>query len=63
MDLDSEVQYIKGIGPQRFQGFKKLGINKVSDLLLFFPIQYQDRTLITPIEESFSIPQVCIFGK
>ena len=37
MQMDSEVQYIKGIGPKRAQALLKLGIKNAGDLLTFFP--------------------------
>lgn len=63
MKIEDEVQFIKGIGPKRAQGFLKLGIKYLSDLLLFFPIQYQDRTSTVPISQLFSNSQACIFGR
>ncbi|MDR1952727.1 MAG: ATP-dependent DNA helicase RecG [Elusimicrobiota bacterium] len=63
MDLESGVQYLKGIGPKKALGFEKLGIKTIADLLLFFPIQYQDRAKIQPISDIvFDLP-VCIFGR
>lgn len=39
LNLDSNIQYLKGIGPKRAQAFAKLGIENIVDLLTFFPIQ------------------------
>lgn len=60
IQLGSEVQYIKGIGPKRARALLKLGIRSAGDLLTFFPCQYQDRTIITPISDAYKQPQCCI---
>ena len=44
MDLQSPVQYVKGVGPQRAEALRKLGIATVEDLLLHVPMRYEDRT-------------------
>ncbi|MCL1971426.1 MAG: ATP-dependent DNA helicase RecG [Endomicrobia bacterium] len=63
IQLDSEVQYIKGIGPKRAQALAKLGIKNAGDLLTFFPSQYQDRTRAVPISNAYKLPQCCIRGR
>jgi ATP-dependent DNA helicase RecG len=49
--LDTPVQYVKGVGPQRAQLLKKLDILTVYDLLYFAPRRYEDRTQITKISQ------------
>jgi ATP-dependent DNA helicase RecG len=41
--LDSEVQFIKGVGPRRAELLKSRNIRTVEDLLLHLPKSYQDR--------------------
>ena len=53
LNLDSEIQYLNGIGPKRAQAFAKLGIKAVGDFLTFFPAQYQDRTKIISIRDIY----------
>ncbi|HDY67237.1 MAG TPA: ATP-dependent DNA helicase RecG [Candidatus Scalindua sp.] len=48
-DLDKSIQYIKGVGPKRYQTLKRLGIHTVKDLLYYFPRTYQDRSQIEKI--------------
>ncbi|MFQ5714791.1 MAG: ATP-dependent DNA helicase RecG [Candidatus Scalinduaceae bacterium] len=48
-DLDKSIQYIKGVGPKRFQTLKRLGIHTPRDLLYYFPRTYQDRSQIEKI--------------
>lgn len=45
-NLDQPVQYLKSVGPKRAESFSKIGINKVRDLLFYFPTRYLDRTTI-----------------
>ena len=42
--LDTEVQYVKGVGPRRAQQFADQGIRTVDDLLCHLPFRYEDRT-------------------
>lgn len=42
-DLTTDIQYIKGIGPQRAKALAKLGIFTLRDLLSWFPRRYDDR--------------------
>lgn len=45
LQLDSNIEYLKGVGPQRADVLKKeLGIFTCRDLLLHFPFRYIDRT-------------------
>jgi ATP-dependent DNA helicase RecG len=49
--FESEVQFLKGVGPRRAQQLAKLEIKKVGDLLFHFPVRYEDRRDILPIEK------------
>lgn len=45
MPLDTAIEYLKGVGPQRAEVLKKeLGIFTFGDLLFHFPFRYIDRT-------------------
>lgn len=44
VNLESSVQYIKGVGPKRASKFKKLNINNIRDLFYFIPRDYEDTT-------------------
>lgn len=37
------LQYLKGVGPVRFEILKKLDLNTVEDILNYFPRDYEDR--------------------
>ena len=51
IDLKQNIQYIKGIGPNRAKLFNLLGIYTVEDLINYYPRTYQDRTNIKKIED------------
>ena len=47
MDVEQDIQYLKGIGPKKAQLLKKLGICRIFDLLVHFPRGYEDQSCIT----------------
>ncbi|MDR1522638.1 MAG: ATP-dependent DNA helicase RecG [Endomicrobium sp.] len=64
LNIESSIQYLKGIGSKRAYSFSKLGVNSLYDLLSFFPSAYQDRTRTVPVENLiYNNHQGCIFVK
>src|SRR5215467_2956172 len=47
--LDSDVQFVKGVGPRRAALLGSRGIRTVEDLLLHIPKSYQDRASFIPL--------------
>ena len=43
MNLDTPLQYLKGVGPRRAADLQRVGLSTVEDLLYRFPIRYEDR--------------------
>ncbi len=43
-NLAKNLQYLKGVGPQRAKQFANIGISTVEDLLKYFPRRYEIRT-------------------
>jgi ATP-dependent DNA helicase RecG len=43
LQLDTPIQYCKGIGPKRAEVLKKIGISTIEDALSYFPWRYEDR--------------------
>lgn len=43
MDLQTPLQYLKGVGPRRAADLQRVGLHTVEDLLYRFPIRYEDR--------------------
>ncbi len=62
--LDTPIEYLKGIGPQRAEVLKKeLGIFLYRDLLTYYPFRYVDRTQIHSIRDiSEDLPSVQLRG-
>ena len=42
MNLHQPLSVLPGIGPKSAEKYKKLGIETVEDLLLYFPFRYED---------------------
>ena len=63
--LETPIEYLKGVGPQRGDLLRKeLGIHKYADLLNLFPNRYIDRTRYYKINElQNSNSEVQIVGK
>jgi ATP-dependent DNA helicase RecG len=45
--LDSEVKYLKGVGPKRAELLAKLGIRTIGDLFYYYPIRPEDRSQLS----------------
>ena len=43
IDLNKDIQFIKGVGPSRVKLLNKLGITNLEDLITYYPRQYEDR--------------------
>jgi ATP-dependent DNA helicase RecG len=50
--LDTEVQWLKGIGPKGAMVLAKLGIKTVRDVLWHFPRRMEDRSKLPPISQA-----------
>ena len=44
IDLEKDVKYIKGVGPNRVKLLNKLGIFTLKDLMTYYPRTYEDRS-------------------
>ena len=51
MELEQDIQYLKGIGPKKAQLLNNLGIHRIFDLLTHFPRGYEDQSTITTISD------------
>lgn len=47
--LDTEIQYLKGVGPKLAPLFSKVGIKTVRDVLYHLPRRYEDRSHLPPM--------------
>ena len=49
--LDTDIQFIKGVGETRKKYFEKLGIFTLRDLIMNFPRGYEDRRTVKRVSE------------
>jgi len=49
MELDKEVQFVKGVGPNRAMLLRRLQIGTLEDLITYYPREYEDRGKVMPI--------------
>lgn len=61
--LDTPVQYLKGVGPKLAKKFNKLDVRTIEDLIYYFPRDYEDRSVATPIGELEPGTNVIIKGE
>ncbi|PTT76458.1 MULTISPECIES: ATP-dependent DNA helicase RecG [unclassified Chryseobacterium] len=52
MNLETSIEYVKGIGPEKAKLIKSvLGISTVEDLLNFYPLRYLDKSKVHKISQ------------
>ena len=51
MNLEKDIQYIKGVGPTRAKLLNKIGIYNLKDLITYFPREHEDRGKVKNISE------------
>ena len=62
LHLDSNIQFLKGVGPIRSNGLKRIGIETIKDLLYYLPRRYLDRTNLQLIKNTKIGDEVVIIG-
>lgn len=62
-DLNNDIKYVKGVGPNRAKLFNNLGINTVQDLITYYPREHEDRSIPTPIIELIDQEEALIEAK
>ena len=63
MELESPVQFVKGVGPQRAEALAKLGVKTALDLLLHLPMRYEDRREFVRVAELRPGMRVAVSGE
>ena len=63
INLNSEVQFLKGVGPRRAMILSGVGVNTVRDLLYYLPRRYIDRSMIVPIGSLKANMTATVIGK
>lgn len=61
--LNTEIQYLKGVGPKLAMTLKKLKLETVRDVLDYFPRRYEDRRNLPPIMMARAGDQCSIRGR
>ena len=51
IDLNKQVQFVKGVGPNRVKLLNKLNIYTLRDLITYFPRNHEDRSIAKKIAE------------
>jgi ATP-dependent DNA helicase RecG len=49
LELDTPVQYVKGVGPRRAEQLEALGVETLEDLMMYFPRRFDLRKQVQPI--------------
>ena len=62
MDLNKDVKYVKGVGPNRVKLLNKLGIFTLKDLISYYPRTYEDRSKPKSIIECVDGEEALIEG-
>lgn len=52
IDLNQDVKYVKGVGPNRVKLLNKLNIYTLKDLITYYPIEHEDRSKATKIADA-----------
>ncbi len=60
VQLDTRIQFLKGVGETRAKTFGKQNIYSISDLLRNYPRAYEDWNSVTPIRDVAINENVCI---
>lgn len=52
IDLNQDVKYVKGVGPNRVKLLNKLNIYTLKDLITYYPREHEDRSKSTKIADA-----------
>jgi ATP-dependent DNA helicase RecG len=63
LELDTPVQFLKGVGPRRAAQFARMGVRTVEDLVYHTPHRYLDATTVMPIAKARVGTEVTIVGR
>ena len=59
-ELNKEIQYIKGVGPNRVKLLNNINIYNLKDLITYYPRDYEDRNKPVKIAEAIDGEEVLI---
>lgn len=52
IDLNQDVKYVKGVGPNRVKLLNKLNIYTLKELITYYPREHEDRSKVTLIADA-----------
>ncbi|MCO6458132.1 MAG: ATP-dependent DNA helicase RecG [Pirellulaceae bacterium] len=61
-DLTTPVQFLKGVGPQRGELLRRLGLRTARDVLFSFPRDYREMGQLVPVEALREGQPACVQG-
>ena len=61
--FETNIQYLKGVGPKKAQLYHKLGVDTVGSLLRDFPRGYLDLSHPVPVVEAPFDRPCCVLGR
>ncbi len=50
-ELQTPIQYVRGVGPHRAEALEKIGLHNIVDLLFNFPRDYENFSQLQPVSE------------
>nr|WP_196594942.1 ATP-dependent DNA helicase RecG [Pectinatus sottacetonis] len=63
MDIEKNIQYLKGVGPKKAYALGRLGIKNIYDLITYYPKRYNDQSEIENISSVKADEVVNISGR
>ncbi len=63
VQLDTSVQFVKGVGPARAEMFAQAGIRTVEDLLSYKPFRYEDRSNYKKVSDMAAGEEALVEGE
>ena len=51
VNLNQDVKYVKGVGPNKVKLLNKLNIYTLKDLITYYPRDYEDRSIVTNLKD------------
>ena len=63
LDLNKNIQYIKGVGPARVKLLNKLGIYTLNDIINYYPRTYEDRGKTKKLSDVYDGEEILIIAK
>ena len=62
LTLGSSLQYLKGVGPERYKTLCRLDLFTLRDAFYFFPRRYEDRSTFTSVSDLAAGEKTCVRG-